>query len=290
MAKTRARVVKLLQERKFAELLKPPAGSAVFEASGVFAVGKACFVVFDNIRRAARVAANLRLDPSDHVWLGTARAGEGYEAITYDPTRGRFYLLIEAEKHPDGTFKAVIEECDERWHFRGRSWVDFSFEKRNTGFEGLASVRVRGRHYLLALCEGNGCHESHTKTKSGRGRIHVLERKGRTWYPVAVIKLPARANFKDHADLALLGDRLAVVSQESGRLWVGRLRRGRWGIVGPGRIFEFPRSKKGKRLYSTVEGISWLSPSTLVAVSDLRKKRHHKRCDRTDQSIHIFKI
>lgn len=290
MAKQRARVVTLLQERKFADLLKPPAGSAVFEASGVFAIGKACFVVFDNIRRAARVASRLRLDSSDHQWLGSARAGEGYEAITYDPTRRRFYLLIEAEKHPDGTFKAVIEECDERWRFKGRAWVDCPFEKRNTGFEGLASVRVRGRHYLLALCEGNGCRESRKKAKRGRGRIHVLERRGRVWHPVAQIKLPLHVAFKDYAGMALRGDRLAVVSQESSRLWVGRLRLWRWGIVGPGRIYEFPRTKKGKRLYGTVEDISWLSPSTLVAVSDLRKKRHHKRCDRTDQSIHIFKI
>lgn len=290
MAKKRARVLRLLQERKFAELLRPPAGGAVFEASGVFAVGNACFVAFDNIRRAARIGSKLRLEPTDHQWLGSARAGEGYEAITYDRTRGRFYLLIEAEKHPDGTFKAVIEECDERWRFKGRSWVDFPFRRRNTGFEGLASVRVRGRHYLLALCEGNRCHESRKKAKRGRGRIHVLERRGRVWHPVARIKLPPHVTFKDYAGMALRGNTLAVVSQESSRLWIGRLHLGRWAITGPGRIYEFPRTKKGKRLYGTVEDISWLSPSTFVAVSDLRKNRHPDRCDRTDQSIHIFRI
>ena len=288
MAKTR--VLRLLRERKFADLLDPPARGGVFEASGVVAKGGVCFVAFDNVRRAACIASNLRLSSGVHQWLGSARMGEGYEAITYDRIRGRFYLMIEAEKHPDGTFKSVIEECDERWRVKGRAWVDFSFEDRNTGFEGLASVRSEGRQYLLALCEGNACRKDRKKRAKGRGRIHVLERKGHVWQPVARIKLPPHVNFKDYAGLAVNGDRLAVVSQESSRLWVGRLRRGRWAIVGPGRIYEFPRTKKGKRLYGTVEGISWLSPTTLAAVSDLRKKRHPKRFARTDQSIHIFKI
>ena len=169
-------------------------------------------------------------------------------------------------------------------------WVNFPFEKRNTGFEGLASVDVRGHHYLLALCEGNGCIESKKKPKRGRGRIHVLERRAGVWHPVARIKLPRHVKFKDYAGMALRGDRLAVVSQESSRMWIGRLRPGRWTINGPGRIYDFPRSKKGKRRYYTVEGISWLSPQTVVAVSDLRKKRHPKRSGRTDQSIHVFRI
>jgi hypothetical protein len=39
-----------------------------------------------------------------------------------------------------------------------------------------------------------------------------------------------------------------------------------------------------------VEGISSLSSQTLIAVSDLRKKRHPKRSAKTDQSIHVFRI
>jgi hypothetical protein len=288
MAKTQ--LLKLLRERKLSDLLDPPSRGAVFEASGVIAQRGACFVVLDNVRRVARIASNLRLESPEHQWVGARRGGEGYEAITYSPARKRFYMLVEAEKHPDGTFKAVVEECDDRWRFRGRSWVDFRFQKRNTGFEGLASVEFRGRHYLLALCEGNRCLESHKKQTHGRGRIHVLERRGGIWKPVARIKLPRQVNFRDYSGMALRGERLAVVSQESSRLWIGRLRRGEWTIGGRGRIYDFPRTKKGKRLYFTVEGISWLSPHTLVAVSDLRKKRYPKRSARTDQSIHVFRI
>ena len=90
--------------------------------------------------------------------------------------------------------------------------------------------------------------------------------------------------------MALRGDRLAVVSQRSSRLWVGTLQRRDWTIVGPGRTYDFPRTKKGKRLYCTVEGVAWRSADTLVAVSDLRKRHYPERCGRTDQSIHIFRV
>ena len=110
------------------------------------------------------------------------------------------------------------------------------------------------------------------------------------WHPVAQVKLPTHAKFKDYAGMALRGDRLAVVSQESSRLWVGRLRPSTWTIAGRGRVYDFPRTKKGKKLYCTVEGISWLSSRAFIAVSDLRKKRHPKCCAKTDQSIHVFRI
>jgi hypothetical protein len=283
-------VLRLLRQRKLDELLDPPRADAVFEASGVFVVGDQSFVVLDNVRRVARIATHLRPKSSAHRWVGFNRQGEGYEAITFSRATGRFYLMIEAQKHPDGTFKAAIDEYDERWRLKGRRWVNFPFKSRNNGFEGLASVEHRGEHYLLALCEGNRCRGGRSKKKRGQGRIHVLERRGRIWDSVARIKLPRHAKFKDFAGLALRADRLAVVSQESSRLWVGRLRRGKWTISGGGHVYEFPRTKKGKKQYYTVEGISWLSPRTLVAVSDLRKKRHPKRSAKTDQSIHVFRL
>jgi len=283
-------VLRIVKERKLSDLIAPPRGGAVFEASGVIAVGKHAFVVLDNVRRVARIALHVRPDSQAHQWVGASRQGEGYEAITYSPGTGRFYLMIEAQKHPDGTFKGAIEEYDDHWRFRARRWVDYEFDKRNTGFEGLASVESRGRHYLLALCEGNNCRDSRKKKKRGQGRIHVLERRGRLWRPIARIKLPQQVGFKDYAGLAVRGTRLAVVSQESSRLWIGRLRIGRWKIDGRGRIYEFPRTKKGKKRYCSVEGISWLSPQTLVSVSDLSKKRHPKRCERTDQSIHLISL
>lgn len=283
-------VLRLLREIKLAELLRPPVAGAVLEASGVFAKGRDCFVIFDNVRRVARVDRSLLPGSDRHAWVGHPRSGEGYEDIAYSPKLRRFYLLIEAEKHPDGTYKAVIEECDEAFRLKSRRWVDFALEERNTGFEGLSAVRWGGKDYLLALCEGNRCRAGKKGRRPGGGRIQVLQRIGKVWRPVATIKLPSRVQFQDYSALAVRGDRIAVTSQETSRLWLGRLRRSDWTIVGAGRVYDFPRTKKGRRSYCTIEGISWLAADTFVAVSDLSKTDHPGRCEGKDQSIHVFRL
>lgn len=282
--------LRLVKECKLADLLAAPRSGAVYEPSGVVVVGRYCYVALDNIRRVARIALHLRRRSDEHQWVGRARQGEGYEAITYSRAQRRFYLMIEAQKHPDGSFKGVVEEYDDEWRFKNRRWVDLSLKKRNTGFEGLASVQWRGQHYLLALCEGNKCRHSHTKRKRRQGRIHVLEPRRGVWKSVACIKIPKNVAFKDYADMALDRDRIAIVSQESSRVWIGRLRVGQWTIAGKGQVHELPRTKKGKKRYFTVEGISWLSPRTLVAVSDKTKNRHPDRGVKTEQSLHVFRI
>lgn len=289
MPDSRKPQLQLVQERKLSELIPAP-GRAVLEASGVVARGREYFVVFDNIRRIARIGADLTPGSSAHGWRGNLGPGEGYEDLAYSSSQRRFYLLVEAEKHPDGTYKAVIEECDEGWRYKARSWVNFPFEKRNTGFEGLSAVRWQGADYLLALCEGNEGRSGSAGRTPGGGWIQVLQKSARMWQPVALIKLPRNLKFKDHSALALRGDRLAVVSQKSSRMWIGTLRKKDWTIVGAGRTYEFPRTDKGKRLYCTVEGLDWLSADTFVMVSDLRKKGYPERCGRTDQSIHIFRV
>jgi hypothetical protein len=284
------RVLKVVKERKLAQFIAPPAGSAVLEASGVVAKGNCYYVIFDNVRQIARVDRRLVPGSKNHGWFGRAREGDGYEDIAYSSHRRRFYLLIEAEKHPDGTYKAMIDECDESGRFERRRWVEFGFEKRNTGFEGLAAVRRQGEDYLLALCEGNRCRPGRRGRKPGGGRIHVLRKNGPIWEPIERIKLPRSLDFEDYAAVALRGERIAVVSQQSSRLWIGRLRLDDWTIVGRGRTFDFPRTDKGKRLYCTVEGLCWLTADTFVAVSDLSKRGYPGRCRGKDESIHIFRV
>ena len=288
MAAAPQRVLRLVRESKLAALLSNPPHGAVLEASGVAIKGRDYFVVFDNVRQVARLSPDLHPSGGTHAWVGRLRPGEGYEDIAYSAHQRRFYLLIEAEKHPDGTYKAVVEECDEAWRYKGRSWVDFSFETRRTGFEGLGAARWRGADYLLALCEGNKGLHGRVGRKPGGGRIQVLQKGDRAWQVVAEIKLPRALDFKDYSALALRGSRIAVVSQQSSRVWVGTLRRSDWSIVGAGRTFDLPRTGKGKRLYCNVEGLAWPSANTFVMVSDVRKRGYPNRCCRTEQSIHIF--
>lgn len=98
--------------------------------------------------------------------------------------------------------------------------------------------------------------------------------------------LPAEARFKDYSALAFRHHWMAVVSQESARLWVGRLDAKRRTFVrGSSAVYRFPG-----RNYGNVEGIDWLSEDTLIAVSDRTQKDQPARCARTEQSIHVFRI
>jgi hypothetical protein len=280
----------LVVERKLSDFLEPPKGGGVLEASGVVAKDRYYYVIFDNVRRIARVHSSLQPGSKKHSWFGGAREGEGYEDIAYSRHRRRFYLLIEAEKHPDGTYKALIDECNEEAQYKRRRWVDFPFEQRNTGFEGLSAVRWKGCDYLLALCEGNRCRAGRKGRKPGGGRIQVLQRAGTVWKAVASIALPPSVKFEDYSGVSLRGARIAVVSQQTSRLWIGTLRFRDWTIAGRGTIYDFPRTRKGNPKYCTLEGLCWLSPRTFVLVSDLCKGKYSRRCRKRDQSIHIFQV
>jgi hypothetical protein len=290
MARRSRTVMTLVAERKLSDLIEPPKGSGVLEASGVVAKDGYYYVVFDNVRRLARIHSGLHPGSKKHSWFGLARDGEGYEDIAFSRHTRRFYLLIEAEKHPDGTYKALVDECNDEAQYKRRRWVDFPFDKRNTGFEGLSAVRWKGRDYLLALCEGNRCRGGRKGKKPGGGRIHVLQRAGTVWKPAASIALPSTVKFEDYSAVSLRGVRIAVVSQQTSRLWIGTLRLRDWTITGRGRIYDFPRTKKGKPKYCTLEGLCWLSPRTFVLVSDLCRGHCASRCRKREQSIHVFRI
>ena len=289
MARSRP-VLTLVAERALHELIQPPKDSNVLEASGVIVKGAYYYVIFDNIRRIARVHRSLEPGSKKHEWFGRIREGDGYEDIAYSAKTRRFYLLIEAEKHPDGTYKSMIDECDEAGGYKKRRWVDVIFEKRNSGMEGLSAVRVGGRDFLLALCEGNGCRGGRKGKKPGNGRIHVLRRVGRGWKSMAKIALPPSVKFEDYSAVSLRGNKIAVISQQDSRLWIGTLRTRDWTITGRGTTYDFPRTKTGKHKYCTLEGLCWLDARNFVLVSDLSKGDYSRRCRKHDQSIHVFRL
>ncbi|HXG87009.1 MAG TPA: hypothetical protein VNJ02_01640 [Vicinamibacterales bacterium] len=118
----------------------------------------------------------------------------------------------------------------------------------------------------------------------------MLQRSGTSWKPIARISLPKRVKFEDYSALSLRGRRLAVISQRSSKLWIGALQFGKWTIADEGEIYQFPRAKKGKIIYKTLEGLAWLSDHSFVCVSDRAKKHHRKACEKKDQSIHVFEL
>jgi hypothetical protein len=86
------------------------------------------------------------------------------------------------------------------------------------------------------------------------------------------------------------GRRIAVLSQQTARLWTGTLRFGDWTIVDEGTTYDFPLTNKGKRRYGSLEGVCWLTDRSFVCVSDLSKPDAKKRYRKTDQSIHLFTL
>jgi hypothetical protein len=114
-------------------------------------------------------------------------------------------------------------------------------------------------------------------------RRPALERVGK-------IRLPETVLFEDYSSIAVTGDRIAVISQESSALWVGNLASTDWQVTGPGTCYALPRGADGDIVYGTAEGVSWMAPDRLVMVSDKAKAEQDPRCRDKDQSIHIFRI
>lgn len=56
----------LVAERALRELIQPPKDSNVLEASGVVAKGAHYYVIFDNIRRIARLHRSLEPGSKEH--------------------------------------------------------------------------------------------------------------------------------------------------------------------------------------------------------------------------------
>ena len=101
---------------------------------------------------------------------------------------------------------------------------------------------------------------------------------------------PGDRRFTDYSGISVAGDRVAIVSQESSALWVGRLAPSSWELVDAGTTYLFPRDERGRIRYGTVEGVCWLGEDEVVVVSDRAKPTQPRRLRATDQSVHRFAL
>lgn len=263
-------------ERRFRDVLTPP-DDGRFEASGVVAIGAWLWVVFDNTPRVARLP--MALDERG-TWIDMPGRADGFEDIAYSTASRRFLLLVEAV-HRGDRYVSAIDEYDNRQRFLRRRTIAGALLRRNKGYEGLACATVEGRERVWALRERS----------AEPPHVDVLSPAADTWRVERSIRLPARAQFNDYSALAIRGRRIAVLSQEEAKLWVGRLTAD-GSAVNAGVVFDFPRTrKKQKRRYYTPEGLAWIDEDRLVVVSDRAKRRRHpKRARRRDESIHVFRL
>jgi hypothetical protein len=286
-----ASTLKLVCERKIGDLMPGDQSSNRWEASGVLVKDGSFFVVFDDRIEIARVSHDLQPNETNGLF-GMANAAVGYEGITYNAAKQRYYLLVEARKHTKGCYQALIVEYDDEFRYLKERPVDFTFQSSNKGFEAVAHVRREGNDFLLALCEGNLCKCGKKGRKPGGGRVQLFEKRRKRWRHSRSIALPASLPFVDYSGMSTDHGRVAIVSQENSMLWVGQFDESAWKWRDEGELHEFPRCNNGAARYGNIEGVSWITPTRIVTVSDRRKKQSQpdKALSQKDQSIHIFDI
>lgn len=259
-----------------------PAGTT-YEASGVFALNNSCFVVFDNLYQAGEIPLHLQPENSRLHDLSRHEGNPDFEAITYDAAEQQWYIVAETEL-AGNRFRPVVYRYDRRFTLIDRMETDlfFAADKRNKGLEGIAFVRRNGQAYLLGLEETSNS-------------IHVLQQQDGQWKAVAELLLPVY--FNDYADIAVLNNRVAVISQEDARIWIGQLSPSCWKFTGKHTVYTIPTGNengetgKGNRvLYGNLEGVSFANDSTLVTCTDQVRNSQPVYQQHKDQSIQVWRI
>ncbi|MEU4996232.1 hypothetical protein [Streptomyces sp. NPDC021622] len=294
------RELRLVKEAKIEDLIGDGAGTRL-EASGVLYRDGAFLVVCDNLASFIRISSELSpkapengvLTPKGLKGKGSSssKETEGYEDLAHDELRDHYFTLSEAVPVKPKGFRARVQEYDAKLRPTGSSFLDFTLTDANKGMEGLEWVERSGTGYLLGLCEGNRCAGGKEGRRPGGGRIQVFRHGGKQWDHKATIRLPASLPFEDYSSVSVRDDgRIAVLSQASSALWVGRLSTKKW-QVDEGTVYRLPTDSKGRTVYGNPEGVSWVSADHVVVVSDRAKKgAASERFRAKDQSIHLFLI
>jgi len=280
---TSALTKQLVAEKKLSKLL-PTKEVDHYEASGVVASAGLLYVASDNLTRIAAIDTSLNKGK-----LGPGEAIDSqYEALTVSDD-GRFFAMIEPTS--DGEAPAQVAELAADTALIAQRDTDISFKHANKGFEGAAWLRVSGNEYLLALCENNDCKDD--DTSPGEGRVKLLSAVGDGWATQKTLKLPESVAFLNYSDLALQSNAdgtysVLVVSRKSSLLWLGTLSTSDWSFSAAGSFYTFPHDAEGTVQYCSVEGVTFLGPSVIAAVSD--SSDGSKPCIDREESIHIFQL
>lgn len=287
-----APILELVNEEKIYKLLAGSSKDDTIDASGICVMDGNFYVIFDDSAHIARFGPSLSPDDPANALYRYPDDDIGREDITFDDRHRRFLVITEAVREDDGTYKPKVSTYDAQLRFVEEDCLDFALEGKHKGMEGLARVHRQGQVYLLGLCQGNHCRGGRRGRRPGGGRIQVFKKGKSFWEHCDTIELPAGLQFENYSSLAIRDNRMAVVSSYASAIWLGELQQDEWSVAGEGAVYRFPLTKKGNIAYCTVDGISWLDESTIVAVSDHSRLTFgfSNRCRKKDQSIHIFRF
>ncbi|MBF0357285.1 MAG: hypothetical protein HQL70_01685 [Magnetococcales bacterium] len=285
-------------------------GCEKFEASGVVKRNDDILVVFDSCLQIAQLTID---GPSTkpvfngRAWiiptLTNVEDVKGFEGITRNRMLGddKLYMVAESLERSDEKgkkfYNGKVVTLDQSYSGAGE-WLDYRLPSSNKGFEGVAVITSPGKKKprLFALCEGNRCRAGEAGKKPGKGRIRVFKPGDGKWIHLGKMSLPEQVKFIDYSDLDIVINTkgteavVAVLSQASRQLWVGKLGMPSFKWQGQGKIYNFPSKSKGS--FCTVEGVSWLDDkcNKIIVVSDKRKSDHPEGCKNYEQSIHLFEL
>lgn len=272
-------------ESKIYKLLKGYDSGDKFEASGVYYLNGYFYVACDNLYKIAKIKSTLPQNSTDNSLLSSGSGDSGFEGITYDNNNTPNFFVVEESVQNGSNYQPRIREYDGSMNYQSSKWADYYFTSSNANkaFEGIAWVFRGGEDYILGLVEGTG-------------KVPVLKKTSNLWQKVAEITLPASVTFNDYSDITVYGNKVAITSQEDAQLWIGTLNDSSWTITS-GTAYEFPKGSSSgvvgagtDVLYGNIEGISFISDTQIVVVSDKAKSSQPSYQSYKDQSIHIFNL
>lgn len=286
--KNKSQLDKPLYEIKFSDLLKTK--DKKYEASGIFFYNSKFYIVFDNLESVLEL--NEHFDK--FVFRNKNESKSNFEAIHFDEKKEKFFIAIESTKFGEN-YSPEILEFDKNWNLLSRKRIKLLLEKKNKGIEGLSSIWIEDKFYLLALCEGNFCYSNKEKHK-GNGKILVLKESIESWEKFKEISIPEKANFLDYSDMDRMGNTFIISSQESSAIWIGELDLVNLNFS-TGEVFKLPFGDKNgntdqgaEMIYCNIEGVSFISQNKIVLVSDKASGEQDKWCNYKDQMLHIFDL
>lgn len=250
------------------------------------------------------------------------------EAITVDRSNPPKFFTVSEDNSKNNTFvsfslnsvskKTKVEAISKipykKYLSKGNDRLESkkkAKKKSNSGIEGLAYLDIDSLPYFRSPGNSVGEMSSSVESNEDVPLLHFViacEKNcaaddsnylGRVLH---VAYNPIKDSFKnlgeltfdesirDYSDISVSGNKIALVSQESGVLVTALLYKMLDGEIVMNDINTYKFPIVGKSEFCTVEGIAWVDATHLMAVTDLASKDYSPICKERDQAVHFIEL